>query len=83
MSILLGLEPFQKLAVGGWWVVGGGGQKTFESSALVQTLDLRLEAWTKLNNKLSLMAFSYANMPFLYLYILKEIWSVLMQIGLP
>ena len=22
MSILLGLEPFQKLAVGGWWVGG-------------------------------------------------------------
>ena len=24
MSILLGLEPFQKLAVGGGWVVVGG-----------------------------------------------------------
>ena len=45
MSILLGLEPFKKLAV-----VGGGGLKAFQSSALVQTLDLGLEAWTKLNN---------------------------------
>ena len=29
-----------------------GGQKVFKSSALVQTLDVGLEAWTKLNNKL-------------------------------
>ena len=48
MSILLGLEPIQKLAVVGGWVVGG--QKAFQSSALVQTLDFGLEAWTKLNN---------------------------------
>ena len=46
MSILLGLEPFQKLGV---VVVGGGGKKAFQGSALVQTLDLELEAWTKLN----------------------------------
>ena len=52
MSILLGLEPFQKLAVGGGWVVVGGGQKAFQSSALVQTLDLGFEAWTKLNKML-------------------------------
>ena len=48
MSILLGLEPFQKLAVVG----GGGGLKAFQSSALVQTLDLGLDAWTKLNKNL-------------------------------
>ena len=46
MSILLGLEPFQKLAV------VGGGLKAFQSSALVQTLDLGLDAWTKLNKNL-------------------------------
>ena len=34
------------------WVGGGGrgGKKTFKSFALFQTLDLGLEAWTKLNN---------------------------------
>ena len=32
----------------------GGGQKAFKSSALVQTLDLGLEAWTKRNNLLFL-----------------------------
>ena len=45
MGLLLGLEPFQKFAV----VVVVGGQKAFWSTALVQTLDLGLEAWTKLN----------------------------------
>ena len=30
-------------------VGGGGGQKAFLNSALVQILDLGLEAWTKLN----------------------------------
>ena len=34
---------------------GGGGQKAFYSFALVQTLDLGLEAWTKLNNRHDLM----------------------------
>ena len=38
MSVLLGLELSQKFAVG-----GGGGQKAFQSSALVQTLDLGLQ----------------------------------------
>ena len=29
MSVILGLEPSQKFGVGGgWWVEGGGGQKT-------------------------------------------------------
>ena len=51
MSVLLGLEPFQKFGLVGGRVGCGGGQKAFQSSALVQTLDLRLEAWTKLNNK--------------------------------
>ena len=46
MGLLLGLEPFQKFAV----VVVVGGQKAFWSTALVQTLDLGLEASTKLNN---------------------------------
>ena len=47
MSLLLGLEPFKKFAV--VEVGGGGGQKAFSSSALVQTLDLDLElgpSWT-------------------------------------
>ena len=45
MSLLLGPEPFQKFGVGGgWWV--GGGQKAFQSSALVQTLDLDLKLGT-------------------------------------
>ena len=35
IMILVHLEPFKKFGVG-----GGGGQKAFESSALVQTLDL-------------------------------------------
>ena len=37
------------------WVGGGDGdsQKAFLSSAWVQTLDLGLEAWTKLNNTMS------------------------------
>ena len=47
MSVLLGLEPSQNFAVGGWWV---DGQNAFYIFALVQTLDLGLEAWTKLNN---------------------------------
>ena len=34
MSLILGLEPFLKFDVlGGVWVVDGGGQKTFLSSA--------------------------------------------------
>ena len=45
MSLLLGLEPFQKFGVGG----GGGGQKAFQSSTFGSNLGLRLEAGTKLN----------------------------------
>ena len=47
MSILLGLEPFRKFGVGGWWVV----VVAFYSSTLVQTLDLDLKlgpSWTKM-----------------------------------
>ena len=43
MSLLLGIEPFQKFAVvvvvGG----GGGGQKAFKIFPLVQILDLDLK----------------------------------------
>ena len=60
MRLLLGLEPFQKLGVGGGeataYVVKshslcGGGQKAFQSSALVRTLDFELNSLTKLNIK--------------------------------
>ena len=39
MSLLLGKEPFQKFGV----LVVGCGQMVFQSSALVQTLDLDLK----------------------------------------
>ena len=56
MSLLLGLEPFQKLCVGYcgnmvryteaiWW------SKGFLESTLVQALDLEFETWTKPNTK--------------------------------
>ena len=51
MSLLLGLEPLQKFAVvggggGGWWW-----SKGFLEFRFGPNLGLRLEAWTKLNNK--------------------------------
>ena len=52
MTNLLGLEPIQKSGVdvsGWWWWVVGSGQM---ANALVQTLDLGLEAWTKLNKNM-------------------------------
>ena len=55
MSLLLGLEPFQKFGVGVWWVdggwVGGGWSKGILEFHFVPNLGLRLEAWTKLNKK--------------------------------
>ena len=49
MSLILGLEPFQKLGVGGgdvgwWW------SKGILELRLGPNLGLRPEAWTKLNN---------------------------------
>ena len=47
MSLLLGLEPFQKLGVvGGWWWSKGILEFHFGPD-----LGLRLEAGTKLNNR--------------------------------
>ena len=45
MSLLLGLEPFQKFGVGGWWWSKGILEFRFGPN-----FGLRLEAWTKLNN---------------------------------
>ena len=52
MSLLLGIETFQKFAV---VVVGGGGGGWWWSKGILEfrfgpNLGLRLEAWTKLNN---------------------------------
>ena len=46
MSLLLGLNPFKKFSVGGWWVV----VKKHLEFRFCPYLGLRLEAWTKLNN---------------------------------
>ena len=47
MSLVLGIDSFQKFAAGRWWVGGGGdGQKAFF---------LRLEAGTKLNNTIKMV----------------------------
>ena len=43
MSLLLGIEPFQKFAMGGWWSKGN------LEFRFCPNLGLRLEAWTKLN----------------------------------
>ena len=56
MSLLLGPEPFQKFGVGGggggwWWWWWSKGILEFRFGP---NLGLRLEAWTKLNNKLGL-----------------------------
>ena len=60
MSLLLGLEPFQKFAVVG----GGGGGWWWWSKGILEfrfgpNLGLRLEAWTKLNNIFSQMFQSF------------------------
>ena len=62
LGLLQCLEHFQKVDVGVGVLVGGsgsGGQKAVLSSALVQTLDLRLEAWTKLHNIFSNYTLAY------------------------
>ena len=48
MSFLIRLEPSQKFTV----VLGDGGQQAFQSSALVQPLDLGLDAWTRQNKNI-------------------------------
>ena len=40
-------KTLSKVCCGDGWV--GGGRKAFQSSAMVKSLDLGLEAWTKLN----------------------------------
>ena len=44
MTVLLGIESFQKFAVGGWW------SKGILEFRFGPNLGLRLEAGTKLNN---------------------------------
>ena len=87
MILLLGLDPFQKLGVGGGWV-GDDCQKAFLSSTLVQALDLGLQPWTKVKNnqpshstetnlqKQSLIA-TQANLPD------QNLWTYLTQLIAP
>ena len=78
MNLLQGLEPFEKLVVGGGSknFTGRfqrlyGGQKAFKSSALVQTLDLDLPSLTKLKQEF------FSTSPWLFV---KSLKTILIQI---